>query len=481
MIPDLERKANNEKYFKSIRYFSHSLKGERRRNYILDVAEQNIYLAAQCVMSAEKDEEFEEVLIQKSRTDASDFNDSEKSAKGFLALAEFESYEIISKLLLEVKKPSKIHLQVFVKILEGNNSNTFISFIEILIKIKKIQFIHYASSAYNGQLLVNSENKDTLSKLLNFLLQNGNFGMARVIIEKYNLYEDIQYILNSEPREIISTLLKSSRKQITASKLAYAICRYFNLFEQYPGEVFIELTLQKKGKSIKNLVFALEVALRQTIRNNKWIDIELERIASESNRNTKNKVNRLIKIGLFDYLKNDEPLFKKIKSIQTDTFSNDSYTNMPKHKQTYQLEFSIKTPEKQQGEYKITDDLPIQDCLDLYFRNPGKSPIDLFLRALIKKYSSSCMEVSHLLRAFEFEGSIKYILDYGCYIQPFQFKASNLLFLHRNQITNDKDIIDLKEHFREGQIIKFRIIGINQTNFRLNVSCLELFNPKYST
>ncbi len=144
MILDLEHKANNEKYFKSIRYFSHSLKGEKRRNFIAQVAEQNIYLAAQCIMSAEKDEELENRLIEKAQSIAQNFSQPEKSAKGFLALAEFESLKTIISLFSNIEKPNSTHLQVIAKIFENRLPDIFCSFLSIFTKTDKTILIHFA-------------------------------------------------------------------------------------------------------------------------------------------------------------------------------------------------------------------------------------------------------------------------------------------------------------------------------------------------
>ena len=133
MIPDLEHKANNEKYYKSIRYFSHSLKGEKRRNFIVQVAEHNIYLAAQCIMSAEKDEELENELM---------FNSSELSTSknirsrvlAFLSLAELNKYEEIYKILSNIELVEKEHRVTVSLVINEAEAETIVMFLELVIK-----------------------------------------------------------------------------------------------------------------------------------------------------------------------------------------------------------------------------------------------------------------------------------------------------------------------------------------------------------
>ena len=196
MILDLESKANNEKYFKSIRYFYHNLTELSKHSFILDVSQYNIYLAAQCIMSSQKDEQIENELIKRSQELASDFNDFENSAKGFLALAEFEAFPIISKLLINVDKPSKVHFIVFKKIFERNNPDIFISFLEVLLTVKNVILISHCITAYNGKLLITTENRITLFNLLELLFEKGNYGMARVILDKYDIFNDLKFIFN---------------------------------------------------------------------------------------------------------------------------------------------------------------------------------------------------------------------------------------------------------------------------------------------
>lgn len=479
MINNLAYKSNNEKYFKSIRYFSHSLKEGKRRSFIIELAEHNIYLAAQCVMSAEKDVEVEKILIEKSESLARDYKNSENSAKGFLSLAEFECYEIISNLLKEVKKPSNTHLKVFIKILEGNNSGLFISFIEIFLNIKKLQFVHFAVNAYKGKLLVNSDNREILYKLFNHLLILGQYGNIKVIIEKYNLFEDLQYILRKDPKELVAELFNCGKKKIQALKLAYMICKYFDLFQIFSGERFIEAGFQKDSISSKRLPYAIDIALRHDIHENIWIDAELNNLASKPTRKSQRWIRKLIRFGLFDYLKNNETLVERLKSILTMSFitnpvlENKKSVEFGKHFNSKRI-----TDHSEKLEVITNFDLPIQDCLTEFFRSPGRRPIDNFLKEVVDKYNSNLKEVSHLLRIYEVEGIVKYMFDYGCYVQPLQFKASNLMFLHLNQITTEKVITSPKDIFKEGEIIRFRIIGINQKNFRLNISCLEEFIPK---
>lgn len=51
----LRKKCLSEKYYASIKYMSHSLKGEERRYFIKRVCDINIYLGSQCALTCEQD------------------------------------------------------------------------------------------------------------------------------------------------------------------------------------------------------------------------------------------------------------------------------------------------------------------------------------------------------------------------------------------------------------------------------------------
>lgn len=52
----LRKKCLSEKYYASIKYMSHSLKGKERRDFIKRVCDINIYLGSQCALTCEQDD-----------------------------------------------------------------------------------------------------------------------------------------------------------------------------------------------------------------------------------------------------------------------------------------------------------------------------------------------------------------------------------------------------------------------------------------
>ena len=79
--------------------------------------------------------------------------------------------------------------------------------------------------------------------------------------------------------------------------------------------------------------------------------------------------------------------------------------------------------------------------------------------------------MSKLLRSITFKGKVLNISDHGVFVQIFSYKTRGSLFLHLQQITKQK-ISHPSEVLHVGQEIEFRIISINQKNFRFNISCI---------
>lgn len=486
MIPDLEHKANNEKYFKSIRYFSHSLKGEKRRNFIAQVAEHNIYLAAQCIMSAEKDEELENRLIEKSQSIAQNFADPENSAKGFLALAEFENLEIISSLFSSIKKPSSIHLQVITKILENKPSDVFCSFLMIFMKTDKPILVQFAINGYNNEVVLTNTNIGIMRAILNYFIENRLFGLLGIFLTKFNLVPDFSYIVNKKIDEIIRQI---SNSKFTGTKLAYKLAVENNLINDFTPEYFIKKAASREGR--KPMLFALSIANKYGIKKINELDKLIE---ASITTNKKDDIKRLKSIGkkvIIEYISNSNiDLLDKVnyffekntrkrindKNDFEKTENIDSYIEKKHSEPVSSISNSVFTIQK----YEIID-VTIEGNIERLLNTNRKNIlIDNELASLQEKWNTSLMEISHLLRIYELKGIIKHLMDYGCYVQPQSFRTAKLLFLHKNQITDKQEVNHPNEVLKEGDIISFRIIGINQQNHRLNISCLDSFKSENS-
>jgi len=487
MIKDLRIKAKEEKYFKSIRYFSHNLPNGLKQKFILELSDTNIYLAAQCIMSSEKDERLESFLKEKAEIIARNFKESDLSANGFLALSEFEDYEQILKLLSQIEKPSKIHLNVFLKILANNNSEIFFAFLKILNTLKNPQLIHYATSSFNSDIKVDSSNKEILSNTFRILFASKAYGIMNSIMLKFRLYGELEYIFGEDLDFFLKQMIYEDK--IIAPNLAYHMVVGTNRLAAYPPEMFVKV-LSNSGVR-KDIKLALRIIRKHEIIQSKDFNLNLENryLLLKNGRPIKTRVERLKKfmqVGLHDYLMNNVELREKVmgyineyeKAKKTEPVSIDPA--VAKSKQFIgQNEVSdfIESCLKSQMDQEDNSTAKLKLIFDRFFLEPVSFSIHSLIKELLKMMAITLKELSHYLRNYEFEGTVVVIQEYGVYIESAASKSLRRLFLHKQQISNAETDIEPITKLTIGDKINFRIIGINPETLRLNISCLDIFKP----
>lgn len=479
MINNLSNKALDEKYFKSIRYFSHLLQGVKRSDFITELSEHNIYLAAQCLMSAEKNDILEQNLKDKAVALANDFNNTEKSAKGFLALGEFESYEIILELLTSITKPNNVHQQIFNKIFSESDSFVFLKFFDVLIQVNQPSLITYLISAFNKEIIVTLENKEPLKRILNYFLDNQLYGLFRLFIDKFELSSELSFILNKDAVEIINGLKgQASYKSV---KLCYYLASGNNLFDTYSPNYFVEQAVQHSAK--KALMFALRVCIRHKLSCVPELDsVVYEHLKPPTSKSPKtlktakrnrSLINALIRSGLLKYAENNEILNQNIetylKNHSIEVKTNDELEEL--------FESNLQPDFDHSFLFHKSKTLP--ELFDNYFANSiveRQLKIEEVIKVALTRFDTSYKEISHILRKYEFNGEIYVKKDFGCYLISEELNTSKYPFIHSNQIFEDKSEHKY-ENLNVGDKVRFRIIGINQESFRINTSCLSLFKP----
>ncbi|HEY5588199.1 MAG TPA: hypothetical protein VIK86_04490 [Candidatus Paceibacterota bacterium] len=473
MINNLSSKALDEKYFNSIRYFSHLLQGTKRSDFIAELSEHNIYLAAQCLMSAEKNDILEHNLKTKAAILANDFNNTEKSAKGFLALGEFESYEIILKLLTSITKPNNVHQQIFNKIFSESDSFIYLKFFDVIIKVNQPSLITYLISAFNKEIIVTTDNKESLKNILNYFLDNKLYNLFRLFIDKFELSSELSFILNKDTIEIIQSLKgQASYKSV---KLCYYLASGNNIFDTYSPRYFVEQAVQHNAK--KALMFALRVCIRHNLSSIPEIDsvvyAHLQQVTSKSTKKNRKLINALIRSGLIKYADNNE-LMKKNIAI----FLMDNSITVKTNDELEELFESNLQPDFDHSSL-FHNSKTILELFDNYFDNriiERKIKIEEVIKVAITRFDSSYKEISLILRKYEFNGEIYVKKDFGCYIISKELNTFKYPFIHYKQIY-EEDSEHKYESLNVGDKVRFRIIGINQESFRINTSCLSQFRP----
>lgn len=472
MIEFIRNKANDEKYFGSVKYFYHNLISDNKHKFILILARYNIYLAAQCIMTSQRDEVIEEKLIEIAERNARDFNNSDKSAKGFLALAEFEKFTLIAKLLKEVQKPAKSYTYIFKKIFENNKSQEiFLQLLEIILSINKINLISNCISTYSGDIQLTNENRQVINKMFDFLIENKYYGITKSILDKYDLFKDIALIFNKQPIDMVKDLLYTSFKKLRAIKLSYEIYNRFNLVEQLDANVFVEELV--KINSDRAILVALTISKRQNIRNISLDNSIINLFNPKKNHprvinRVRRRVSQFISKGVIEYILSNDDLKRELSKFEDLQGYKFDFVKNPIGIETMifsESEYSI-----YEDHIKIPLDKPINQIIREYFDMINKPSLEILVNMLIFHFGKSFMEVSHLLRPYLFTGKVEAVFDYGYYVQPKELITKNLLFLHKHQYLEDNS-----KKPEVGEVIQFRIIGINQQNFRFNISCLSKF------
>ncbi|MBD2179488.1 hypothetical protein H6F42_21480 [Pseudanabaena sp. FACHB-1998] len=171
MIENLEHKIKNEKYHKSVRYFSHFLKGEKRCKYISEVAKYNIYLAAQCIMSCEEDNDLENSLACNA-LDRINSNIVKEKANGFLALLELNRFDLIYDAISQISRIRSIDRYTINQIFEELDEEGIVKFLKIVLKAEVkglISSIIY--NVLNRNVSFNASQKKELEELFKQLVK----------------------------------------------------------------------------------------------------------------------------------------------------------------------------------------------------------------------------------------------------------------------------------------------------------------------
>lgn len=503
-IDALLSKAKDEKYFNSLRYLSHNL-GDKRNEFIAKLSAENIYLAAQCAMSCQVNEKLERYLVEKAVLEAQDYETPIKSASAFLALAEMEQNEAISNLLEDNKDPGILR-RVFVKMFIEKKEVTFLLFLEILIKLNRFHLINMLLYSYKEPIKVDKNNREIIYKLVEISLARSEDQYIKSIFIKFEILNNIEYIYGKNINLILNNILIKHNKKI----VAYEIANYYNAFGEFDRMHYIDLFM--KSNSFAEIIFAYNIALKNnlldrypprmfvdkllsfssSIRNGKKnlkllfsivtrhqlgsineINSIINKLSISNSKKARNMVKRFINAGMIEYINQsgDENLEKELVSLTKKEHYKNSTKNIKEKTYVVDDVFFTNIPNE-------IVDLNICKFMDKVFIEniTEKVNIDNFLKYILIKYAVDLKAVSHMLRKFQFTGMVKAVMEYGVFVEANRLESSKLFFLHKTQIS-EHAFETPSDVLKTGDIIKFRIIGINPDTMRFNISCLPHFDP----
>jgi ribosomal protein S1 len=119
------------------------------------------------------------------------------------------------------------------------------------------------------------------------------------------------------------------------------------------------------------------------------------------------------------------------------------------------------------NELKLREIYSLPKFIELSKGNDITTIVKLFM----DKFDLNQWDIVKSLRINSYKGNVVSILHYGAFVEFNDYETEQKLFLHMGQITQQK-ISHPSEVLQVGQEIEFRIIGINEKNFRFNISCI---------
>lgn len=161
----LEKHKNDPAWAEVIRLYSGLFDTQdEREDFILDLAETDILLAAECkTSSVEGEKKLFNNILNKSKMIANNLSQSEISVQGVLSLIELNKYDEALN-IISTKKSNKLHKELIKKIMENLDSNSGLNFLLFLInyierkKNKSILFI-WAVELFYHDLNITHKNK----------------------------------------------------------------------------------------------------------------------------------------------------------------------------------------------------------------------------------------------------------------------------------------------------------------------------------
>lgn len=248
----IQHKTQNEKYYETLKYLSHSLKGEMRREFMKFLSLHNTYLAAQCATTCDKDEEIEDYISKKAIEDAnSELND--KKRLGILALIELNRYELLSEIFKGMKTNISLYRKVVIQIINEIDTENIIRVFNIIVDTKiKWLITSVITGAYYKEVSLTNEQIREIELIYNKLIE---------IYHKYD-YRLIRFILafNLPKRLLPSNIERITRKMIKSgkSKLIRELYARYDIKFPFDDYDICEICLDRnKYTTVKTFIEAL--------------------------------------------------------------------------------------------------------------------------------------------------------------------------------------------------------------------------------
>lgn len=477
---EIIHKATEEKYHNVIRYFYHLLEKPEKEPFIINLSEINIVLAAKCLMSDSRNEDLEKIVIDIAYERATDFKNKDMSSSGFLALAEFEQYDKILSLFNQIEKPTKRMKAVLSKIFSSVDEQLFLKFLEMLKDYKGLGAVFSSILLYNGQISISSYSIGILRSFFRELIKRKHTSALRLLIEKFDLWEDFKTIYGSNVEHLINELSNGNLKEISFAKnLSERLC----LLNVSSANDFINKIMSVNNKNVKKIKQALDLSIKYSIYDNKLLNAAIALLLQSQTKSRIKELRRIVNKGLVAYIENVPDLletFNKHTEIKAyieeiENQKRDRSNQIPSDSTANGTQFRIGVMKRVFGAHNFDAEENLILNEDEYWHqffnydseDSPKPTIQPFINYFTQLYNKDLRQTCQILRKYVHKGFIKWRNEYGYYIIPANFRTQSLLFLHYKQV------VDPSTPLNDNENISFRIIGFKVETNRINVSMLS--------
>lgn len=438
----------------TVRLYSGLLEGTERINFIKEISNENILLAAECrTISILIEDELDEYLTKVALAEAKQFKFSETSAKGIMALVELNKFDEITQIFSSIKESGKspLHNQVVANYIASGSELQISTFIRVLSESNKILLERAIDKTFDVNIFFSPYSISQLEILFKKLYNQGDFliaaKLACVVAKKIKTVDaEKLFILLLKNKQI-----KYAEKIINIYKMSPSIDIYGYL------KIFIKENLNKES-----IVRFLN--LSKKLKSG----YDLSKIRIEVSKH----LNPRIKTLIFDY----EPTIPLSQELIYKIYLEN--VRLANHSS---IEFALNLVER----FKLHDKIGIEFIVDNLLSKPKARRLELAYR-LIKENSLSEKYSYQMLFDFALNGGNhesytlarkivlaefdkKQITETLMYLCCIIIKENNAHKLAKEIVLKDLQFLRNREEFKEKEFYYGFIINYYKKNYQIDI------------
>lgn len=303
MKNDILNKAQNDPAYSQIVQLYSGLfdTQDERETFILDVAEEDILLAAECKTSSVEEERNIYLFVsQKAFSQGSNFENADLTSKSIMSLLEIENYDLLNDILKETyrRKPNKVHKETIEFIFKTNQVSLLNQAVETFLGYDKINkmFIGWIATSLNlnsPQEFIKSKNFDML---VEYLINERYVEPLEHLFQKFGS----TIFKNFDIKFMIDKFLKNgNRKDI---RIAIFLIQACNLNNLYSANILVKQLIDNKTAGSNRVTNKRKKRLIQSIivangLEDDFSDVKITKVKTNNREIVKNILPKTIGIN----------------------------------------------------------------------------------------------------------------------------------------------------------------------------------------